>query len=85
MLEEFEEKRFGAVAIEKGFISMDQLLEGLEIQMDEDVEHGKCRVIGAILVGKGYMNLSEMQETLESYCRRTGKERRSGKDRRTLP
>ncbi len=67
MLEDFAEKRFGVVAIEKGFISMDQLLEGLEIQIDEDIEQGECRVIGAILVEKGYMNLSQVQETLESY------------------
>jgi hypothetical protein len=65
MEEEFEEKPFGAVAIEKGFISMDQLLEGLEIQAEEEIEQGISRVIGAILVEKGYMNLSQVQEVLE--------------------
>jgi hypothetical protein len=66
MSEELMEKRFGVVAIENGFISMDQLLEALEIQIDEEVEQGQRRVIGAILVEKGYMNLSQVQETLES-------------------
>jgi len=66
MSEDFSEKLFGVVAIEKGFISMDQLLEGLEIQIDEEIERGEHRVIGAILVEKGYMNLSQVQETLES-------------------
>ena len=64
MSEEFEEKRFGGVAVEKGFISMDQLIEGLEIQAEED-EQGIHRVIGAILVEKGYMNLTQVQEVLE--------------------
>jgi len=64
--EDLMEKRFGAVATEKGFISMDQLLEGLETQIDEEVEQGVHRVIGAILVEKGYMNLSQVQETLEA-------------------
>jgi len=63
--EDLMEKRFGVVAIEKGFISRDQLLEGFGIQIDEEIEEGVCRVIGAILLEKGYMNLSQVQETLE--------------------
>lgn len=63
--EDLMEKRFGVVAIEKGFISRDQLLEGVEIQIDEEIEEGVCRAIGAILLEKGYMNLSQIQETLE--------------------
>ena len=63
--EDLMEKRFGVVAIEKGFITRDQLLEVLEIQIDEEIEKGERRVIGAILVEKGYMNLLQVQEALE--------------------
>jgi hypothetical protein len=35
--EELMEKRFGVVALEKEFISRDQLLEVLEIQIDEEI------------------------------------------------
>ena len=66
MSEELPDRRFGVVAIEKGFISMDQRLEGQEIQIEEEVELGVRRVIGAILVEKGYMNLSQVEEVLES-------------------
>ena len=66
MSEELPDRRFGVVAIEKGFITMDQLLEGLEIQIEEEAEQGVSRVIGAILVEKGYMNLSQVEEVLES-------------------
>ena len=46
MSEEFTDKRFGVVAIEKGFISMDQLLEGLEIQLKGSaVDSGKDSVV----------------------------------------
>ena len=65
--EELIEKRFGVVALEKEFISRDQLIEALEIQIDEEIEQGERRVIGMILVEKGYMNLSQVQETLELY------------------
>ena len=66
MSEELPDKRFGVVAIEKEFINMGQLLEGLEIQIEEEIEQGVGRVIGAILVEKGYMNLSQVEEVLES-------------------
>ena len=64
-LEEETEKRFGVVAIEKGFISTVQLVEGLETQAEE-IEQGLHRVIGAILVEKGYMDLMQVQEVLEA-------------------
>jgi hypothetical protein len=35
--EDLMEKRFGVMAKEKGFISRDQLLEVLEIQIDEEI------------------------------------------------
>ena len=66
MSEEFTDKRFGVVAIEKGFISMAQLLEGLEIQVEEEIEQGLRRIIGAILIEKGYMDLSQVQEVVEA-------------------
>ena len=62
---EFTDKRFGVVAIEKGFISLDQLLEALKIQIEEEIEQGIHRVVGAILVEMGYMNLSQVEEILE--------------------
>ena len=63
--EEERGKRFGIIAIEKGFITMAQLVEGLEIQIEEEMDLGARRVIGAILVEKGYMDLSQVQEVLE--------------------
>ena len=60
------EKRFGVVAIEKGFISMAQLLEGLDIQVEEEIEQGMRRIIGAILIEKGHMDLSQVQEVVEA-------------------
>ena len=54
------------MAIEKGFISTAQLVEGLEIQVEEEIEQGLRRVIGAILVEKGYMDLLQVQEVLEA-------------------
>jgi len=63
---EYTDKRFGVVAIEKGFIGMDQLLEVLKVQIEEEMDQGIHRVIGSILVEMGYMSLSQIEEILES-------------------
>ena len=44
------EKRFGVVAIEKGFITADELINGLKVQVQEDVGLGYHRLIGEILL-----------------------------------
>jgi len=44
------EKRFGAIAVEKGYITKEQLLEAIKIQVEEDLEHGSHRVLGQILL-----------------------------------
>ncbi|MFC1515935.1 hypothetical protein ACFL7E_04155 [Thermodesulfobacteriota bacterium] len=63
---EYTDKRFGVVAIEKGFISLDQLLESLKMQIEEELERGIHRVIGAILVENGFMDLLQIEEVLDS-------------------
>ena len=44
------EKRFGILAVEKGFVSPEQIREALEIQVRENIEKKKHRFIGTILV-----------------------------------
>ena len=40
-MEKDTEKRIGAVAVEKGFVSTAQLVKALAIQVRENVEEGK--------------------------------------------
>ncbi len=60
------DKRFGAVAIDKGFISIEQLFEAIKIQISEDVEGTDHRLIGQILWEKGYMNSEQINEVLKN-------------------
>jgi hypothetical protein len=60
------ERRFGVIAVEKGFITADQVVEAIKIQVDEDVEKGRHRLIGRILLEQGLMTLSQIDEVLES-------------------
>ncbi|MDJ0783467.1 MAG: hypothetical protein QNJ22_15935 [Desulfosarcinaceae bacterium] len=58
-------KRFGVIAIEKGFLSKAQLVEALEIQTEENVSLGKHRLIGQILLDKGYITEAQIEEVLK--------------------
>ncbi|MFC1863371.1 hypothetical protein ACFL1Z_05395, partial [Thermodesulfobacteriota bacterium] len=44
------------IAIEKGFITKDQLVNAFEIQVSDALEQKKRRLIGSILFDLGYIN-----------------------------
>ena len=64
-IEHFE-KQFGVIAIEKGFITADNLIEALKVQIKEDVESKSHRLIGEILMEKDYITADQIQEVLNS-------------------
>jgi hypothetical protein len=57
-----EKKRFGATAVEKGFLTVDQLVDALKIQAIEEIEKGKHRLIGTILFEQGHMTIPQIDE-----------------------
>ena len=60
------EKRFGVLAVEKGLVTADQVIEALRVQVIEDIEKGRHRLIGRILLEQGLITLSQIEEVLES-------------------
>ena len=54
------EKRFGTIAVEKGFITIDQLMDALEVQVREDLAGIKRRHIGKILYDLGFLTLDHI-------------------------
>jgi hypothetical protein len=59
------EVRFGKVAIDKGFITMAQMLNAIEIQVKENIAFGTHRKIGMILMEDGHITLDQIDEVLE--------------------
>ena len=57
-------KRFGQLAMEKSFVTLDQIIEALTIQTREDIEKKRHRAIGEILLDRGYMNSRQIQMVL---------------------
>jgi hypothetical protein len=60
------DKRFGAVAIDKGFITLENLIEAMKIQILENLQGIDHRLIGQILWEEGYIKTEQINEVLKS-------------------
>lgn len=58
------EKRFGYFVVQKGFVTQQQLLEAMDIQITEELGNGKLRLIGEVLFDLDYMSLEQIDEAL---------------------
>jgi hypothetical protein len=58
------ERRFGNIAIEKGFLTSSELIHALEIQVQEELEQGRHRLIGQILLERNIMSLEQIKHVL---------------------
>ncbi len=60
------EKRFGTIAIEKGFINKTQLQEALKQQCAENITTGTHRKLGQILVEMKVMTHAQVKDVLQT-------------------
>jgi len=60
------QRRFGFIAIEKGFIKVDQLYEALIRQRAQETGGTERRPLGMILKDLGYLSVSEINEILQT-------------------
>ena len=60
-----KEMRFGVVAINKGYVTPEQVIEALNIQVKEDISAGKHRRVGEILFELGYLTDMHLDEVLK--------------------
>ncbi|MGD2125279.1 MAG: hypothetical protein PVG99_04320 [Desulfobacteraceae bacterium] len=65
MVSDFE-KRFGTLAVEKGYITREQLLEAMRIQVEQDLDGIEHRLVGSILFSLGYMTVEQVNEVIET-------------------
>lgn len=56
--------RFATLAMEKGFINLEQFTEAMKVQVMEDIAGVKHRRIGEILLEMEYISISEISEVL---------------------
>jgi hypothetical protein len=61
------QRRFGLIAIEKGFIKADQLYEALMSQRAQETGGAERRPLGLILKDLGYLSVSQIGEILQTF------------------
>jgi hypothetical protein len=59
------QRRFGLIALEKGFIKADQLYEALIRQRAQETGGAERRPLGMILKDLGYLSVSQIDEILQ--------------------
>ena len=63
--------RFGEIAIQKGFITLNDLEEALveQISADPSVKHRPRKMVGEILFDKGYITIYQIEIVLEEILK----------------
>lgn len=64
MITKKPEERFGLIAVDKGFLALEKLIEAMKIQLIGGVRRFKYRLIGEILIDIGALNISQVAEVL---------------------
>jgi hypothetical protein len=59
------EKRFGIIAIEKGFITQEELIHALTTQVREDIEYGTHRLVGELFFDLKMMDKNQIEEVVK--------------------
>ena len=67
---EVHDKRFGVIAVEKRFITKEQLFEALKTQVEEDLSGKSHTLIGIILLRLGYLTVEQADEILATTRRK---------------
>lgn len=57
--------RFGAIAVHKGFITLDELKTAVLIQVDDDVNGREHRLLGSILYDRGLITEHQIDIVLQ--------------------
>jgi len=75
-----EKRLFGEIAIQKGFVTIAQIKQALEIQREMRKSGEGHKLIGVLLVELGYMSPVQVMEILETYDAEREAEMRANPD-----
>jgi len=69
MSEETYTRRFGEIAMSKGFITKEQLANVMTTQVKGEIERSIHKLIGEIMIDEGVMDESQVKEVLEAMMK----------------
>ena len=61
--------RFGQLAVERGYITVEQLKQGLSDQVDDNLAGRPHRLLGTVFFDRGWMTPGQMDEVLNEMFR----------------
>jgi len=64
------EIRFGIIAVDKGFITTEQLIEALRIQVMGNIEKNEHKIIGTILLDMGLLTNEQIYQIVEALAKK---------------
>lgn len=70
MVERKFNKRFGAVAIEKGFIIKEELIEAMIVQIESHLDEAEPKLVGSILNDMHHMTEQQIDEVVNSMSKK---------------
>jgi hypothetical protein len=65
MEKEQQDIRFGIIAVNKGFVTPEQVVKAFEAQLAEDLSQGEHKPIGKILLDRGLITRAQRDEILQ--------------------
>ena len=65
MADKNNRKRFGCLAMQKGFITEDQFFQAMKVQVSEEQKGGCSALIGQILKNMGFMTDGQVEEVIK--------------------
>ena len=60
------ERSFGIIAVEKGFITPEDLIEALKVQVNQEIEIGKHRFFGGILLHQDKITARQIDDVVKT-------------------
>jgi len=62
-------RRFGAIAVQKGFVSLEEIKAAMAEQIDDDINGREHRLLGTILFNDGFTTENEVDKVLQELAK----------------
>ena len=70
MTKEQSEARFGVSAIQKGYVTLEQVVDALGVQAEENFSKGQHRRVGQILLEQELIDHAQLDEVLQTLTQK---------------
>jgi hypothetical protein len=62
-------RRFGAIAVQKGFVSLEEVKSAISEQLDDNINGREHRLLGTILYDNGFITEYQIDKVLQELAR----------------